>query len=197
MSYAKANAERALFFHRVPPMLVTIERALSALNRVITGACMALSAAGVLLALVAVCYGVVMRYVFGTPTSWVDDIVSFMLVGIIMLATANTLRQGRHINVDILTANLGERGQRWAAAWASLSVAVFAIFLILNGWETVEFSRTLGMMTTGNVEIPIFWLQLLMPLGGVLLLLVALESLLKLVLGYPLPPTSGHHVEEE
>lgn len=146
----------------------------------------ALSAAGVLAALAFVMYGVIMRYIFNDAPTWVDDTVGYMLVGIVMLAAATTMRQGAHINVDILTGRLTGMRRRIADGWSMLAVLVFSIVLIVNGWETAMFSRMLGLNTTGNVEVPVFWLQLLMPLGGVLLLLASIEGLLRVALDLPL-----------
>jgi TRAP-type C4-dicarboxylate transport system permease small subunit len=166
-----------------PRWLATFERIVGA----ITGVAAALSAAGVLAALAFVAYGVVMRYVFNAAPTWVDDTVGYMLVGIVMLAAATTLRQGAHINVDILTGDLKGTRRRAADAWSMLAVLVFALVLIVNGVQTAMFAKSLGLNTTGNVEVPVFWLQLLMPIGGVLLLVASIEGLLRVALGLPLP----------
>jgi TRAP-type C4-dicarboxylate transport system permease small subunit len=166
------------------------ERAVAA----ITGFAAALSAAGILAALGFVTYGVVMRYVFNAAPAWVDDTVGYMLVGIVMLAAATTLRQGAHINVDILSGNLQGTKRRIADAWAMLAVLVLSIVLIVDGWQTAMFAKSLGLNTTGNVEVPVFWLQLLMPVGGVLLLLASVEGLLRIALRLPLP--RERHLED-
>jgi TRAP-type C4-dicarboxylate transport system permease small subunit len=166
------------------------ERVVGALTWVAT----ALSAAGVLAALAFVTYGVVMRYVFNSAPAWVDDTVGYMLVGIVMLAAASTLREGAHISVDILTSRLAGTRRRVADAWPMLAVLAFAIVLIVNGWQTTMFSRMLGLNTTGNVEIPVYWLQLFMPLGGVLLGLAAVEGLLRVAFRLPLP--HGQHLDD-
>jgi TRAP-type C4-dicarboxylate transport system permease small subunit len=151
----------------------------------ITNAAMALSAAGILASLVMVAYAVVMRYVFNSAPTWVDDSVGFLLVGIVMLGAATTLRQGGHINVDMLTDRLGAAGKRRAEIWATLSVLLVSLILIVNGWQTAMSSRAIGISTSGNVEMPVYVLELLLPLGGVLMLLVSLEALLRLALGMP------------
>src|SRR6185437_1146010 len=102
-------------------------RAFERIVGAVTWVATALSAAGVLTALAFVAYGVVMRYVFNAAPAWVDDTVGYMLVGIVMLAAATTLRQGAHINVDILTGNLRGTPRRVADAWSMLAVLVFAI----------------------------------------------------------------------
>ncbi len=162
-------------------MLERLARLIGALN----AAAMALSAAGVLVSLALITWAVVMRYAFNRAPVWADEVVGFMLVGIVMLAAAQCLRRGEHIGVDLLTARLSPRGKAWAQAWASLSVVVVSVILIVNGWQSAMFARKLGILTEGNLEIPVFWLQLFLPLGGVMMLLVALEALARQAAGLP------------
>ena len=158
--------------------------------RLVNAAGEALSAAAVLASLALIAWAVVMRYAFNRPPVWVDDAVGFMLVGIVMLAAAQSLRRGDHIAVDLITAKLGPRGRALAQAWSAIAVLAVSLILVVNGWQTAMLSRRLGILTEGNVEIPLVWLQLLLPLGGAMMMLVALETLLRLALGAP-PPHAG------
>lgn len=160
--------------------------ALARLGRLLgalTGAATAAAAAGVLVSLALIAWAVVMRYAFNRAPVWVDDTVGFLLVAIVMLAAAQTLRHGEHINVDMLTTRLGPRGQRWARAWSALAALAVSLVLLVNGWQTAMFSRQLGIVAEGQIEVPVFWLQLLLPLGGALMALVALEALARLAAG--------------
>jgi len=172
--------------------LAFIAKAIGAMN----GVAIAISAAGVLASLGLIAWAVVMRYAFNRPPVWVDEVVAFMLVGIVMLGAAQSLRRGEHIGVDILVAKLGPRGRYWAQLWSSASVLVVSVILIVNGWQTSMFSRKLGVLTEGNLEIPVFWLQLFLPLGGCMMLLVSLEAIARLVAGLPSLATQAHHGEE-
>ena len=138
---------------------------------------------------------VVLRYVFNRPPAWVDDAVGFVLVGVVMLAAAQVLRRGEHIGVDLLTSRLSPRARVWAEAWSALAVLAAALVLLVNGWSTALFSRSLGIVAEGNVEIPVFWVQLFLPAGGALMALVALESLARLAAGAP-PAEARHEVAE-
>lgn len=171
-------------------MIAFLARTIGAINAI----AVAISAAGVLASLALITWAVVMRYLFDRPPVWADEVVGFLLVGIVMLAAAQSLRRGEHIGVDLLTSRLGPRGQRWAQAWSSLSVAVISLILIVNGVQTALFSRKLGILTEGYLEVPLYWLQLLLPMGGAMMLLVALEALLRLAAGLPSlaqPPHPG------
>jgi TRAP-type C4-dicarboxylate transport system permease small subunit len=152
-------------------------RALSRAVRVLAAAAMGLAAAALLLSLVLIGWAVVMRYVFNAAPVWVDEVVGFLLVAIVMLAAAQTFRRGEHIGVDLLVERLAARGRRWARAWAALATLAITAVLIINGWGTAMLARNLGLLTEGNLEWPTWWLMLLMPVGGALLALAALESL--------------------
>lgn len=189
------NHENPESVRQTPALVAGIERVLGG----ITGFAMGLSAIGILIALGLVVYAVVARYGFNAAPTWVDDTVGFMLAGIVMLATASTLRRGQHVSVDMLTGALSTRSpraKRIADLWSALAVGVFSVMLIVNGWETAMSSRMLGITTSGNVEIPIYWLELLLPLGGGLMLLVTIEALLRLLTNTPSLATGGHHHEE-
>lgn len=144
---------------------------------------MALSAACVLFALVLIGYSVVVRYFVGEPSLWIDEVVGFLVVGIVMFGAACALREGRHIGVDLITEMMSSRWQRWAQIWSMSVVLVLSIFLIVNGWQTAMFSKSIGMVTQGYLELPMYQLQLLIPLGGFLLALAAVDSLLRLACG--------------
>ena len=144
---------------------------------------MALAAIGLLMSLVLIGWAVVMRYVFNAAPVWVDDIVGFNLVAIVMLAAAQTLRRGEHIGVDLLVGRLSAAGRRWARAWAAIATGAIACVLIVNGWGTAKLARTLGLLTEGALEWPTWWLMLLMPVGGALLLLAAIEALWRVLAG--------------
>ena len=173
------------------------ERALALAARVLGGltqALIAVSAAGVLVSLALIAWSVVMRYALNRPPAWVDDAVGFLLVGIVMLAAAQVLRRGEHIGVDLLTAQLGPRARRLADVWSALAALAVGLIFVVNGWSTAMFSRSLGILAEGNVEIPVFWVQLMLPLGGAMIVLVALEALVRLAAGAP-PAVTPQSVE--
>jgi TRAP-type C4-dicarboxylate transport system permease small subunit len=144
---------------------------------------MALSAVCVLVALALIGYSVVVRYFVGEPSLWIDEVVGFLVVGIVMFGAACALREGRHIGVDLVTEMMSPRWQRWAQIWSMSVVLVLSVFLIVNGWQTAMFSKSIGMVTQGYLELPMYQLQLLIPLGGFLLALAAVDSLLRLACG--------------
>lgn len=162
------------------------------LVRALAGAGMAVAAAGLLLSLCLIGWAVVMRYVFNAAPVWVDEVVGFLLVAIVMLSAARALRHGEHIAVDLLVDRLSVHARRWIRAWAAFAVGVVACVLIVNGWGTARLARMLGLVTEGNLEWPTWMLMVLMPVGGVLLLLAAIEVFWRAAAGLPPLAAPGH-----
>lgn len=167
--------------------LATLARALVlGLDRVVAALCwlaMAFSALALIASLAMVVYSVGMRYVLNQPQTWVDDLVGFLLVAIVLLGAADAMRRGEHIGVDLLTSRLGALGRRVAAVWALLAVVVTGVFFVVEGWETVAFSKMLGVKSYGHLEVPIWIVQLAVPVGGALFGLAALMGLLRIAIG--------------
>ncbi|MCW5650302.1 MAG: TRAP transporter small permease [Ramlibacter sp.] len=184
------------------PSAETGGAALRGLSRVVSLLCaaaMALAAAALLVSLALIGWAVVMRYFFSAAPVWVDDLVGFCLVAIVLLAAAQTLRSGEHIGVDLLVERLAPPARRWAQAWAALATLAIAGVLVYNGWGTAMLARKLGLLTEGALEWPTWMLMMLMPVGGTLLLLAAVEGLWRALVG--LPPLShgagGHAPDAE
>lgn len=144
---------------------------------------MAIASILILFDLLLIGGAVLLRYAFSSPVIGGDELVAFTLTAIVMLAAPDVLRRNGHIGVDVLVGILSARAARWAAVWSSISVLLVAALLIVNGWKAVALSRMIGSLTEGHLELPVWTLQLFLPLGGVLLGLVALEMLWRTMAG--------------
>jgi TRAP-type C4-dicarboxylate transport system permease small subunit len=135
-----------------------------------------------------VCYGVGMRYFFGQPQPEVDELVGWLMVATVMLAMPEAQRLGEHVAVDSLLERLEDNGRRILAAIGLLAVAATAVILVYEGWAMVAFSRMVGLAS--NISgAPVWFVQLLVPVGFALLLLVALLQLGRMARGQPpVPP---------
>jgi len=153
-----------------------------------------LAAAGLIVSTALIGWAVVMRYGLNKAPIWVDDVVGFVLVGLVMTSAAPALRRGDHIGVDLLAERLKGGAARLVQGWSALATLAVSLILTVNGWQSAMQSRQFGIVTEGGVEWPVWILMLLMPLGGTLLTLVSIELLWRVVAGHPLAPQ--HHLED-
>ena len=153
------------------------QSAVSRLANWIVKAAGMLSTALVLAAFALTIVAVFMRYVIDAPLMWSDDVSGWMLVTLIMLGAAEAYRRDVHIGIDLLTERLGRKAKRIQETFADLAVMIFAALLGISSWQAVSFSRSFDAYTSGTVEVPLWLVQLPLPVGAALLGLVAISRI--------------------
>lgn len=127
-------------------------------------------------------WSVFARYVFGQPQGWIDKVAGWLVVALVLLAAPEAQRRFEHIGVDIAVGRIGPAWARASRITGAMSVAVVAAILFFAGLEAVEFSRMVGLMT--DLEgVPEWWVQAILPVGSVVLFLVAVVQILVLAAG--------------
>lgn len=155
---------------------------LSIIDRVLETLCRLGTMCGALLVIATMAvvgYSVLLRYIFGEPQVWTDELVSFWLVAIVTLGAADVLRRDGHIRIDLLTNHLPPHVQKWVDVCGLVSVILLSAVLTISGWEMVEFSWSVGLLSEGYLELPMWIPQSFVPIGFALMGMAALHRLLQ------------------
>lgn len=126
-------------------------------------------------------YAVVLRYLLNRPQAWTDELVSYLVVLLVMLAGAEVMRRGEHLAVDLVSARLPAAWQRGVDIAGLLSVLLVCGVLAVSGWEMAAFSKMVDLRSTGHLALPVWWIQATIPAGFLLIGLAALVRLLRLL----------------
>ncbi|PWC82588.1 TRAP transporter [Azospirillum sp. TSH100] len=161
----------------------------SALSRI--GGALSILLIAIVLALTTV--GVVARYVLGHPLEGVDEACGYLVVAMVMAGAAEALRTGHHIRIDLIMGFIGPRGRRWLDAWSNLAVLVFAVLLVRTGWHSAAFSYDFDAFSSGQLELPLWIPQATLPIGAVLLGVVAFAKLIAALAGIESDERTGGH----
>jgi TRAP-type C4-dicarboxylate transport system permease small subunit len=152
-------------------------QALYRLIRALARAGLALAAAAMLASLALIVYAVFQRYVLGAPVPWTDELVGYLLVPLVMRAAADPLLEGEHISVDILTDRLGPGGKRITLMTGLVASAATGVLILLEGLGMVSFARMVGLRSNGYLATPMWLPQVMVPIGGGLLVAASLAAL--------------------
>lgn len=142
-----------------------------------------LAALGVLVVLAVTGYSVFKRYVLGTPVTWTDELSGYLVVAIVMLGAAETLRRGDHISVDLLSGRLKGNGRRLASVWGLTAAILVMLAILVSGITAVRFSYDFGVYSDGYLAVPMWIPQLALIFGAVLVIAVAVARLLSILTG--------------
>lgn len=155
--------------------LRAIVRSIDRLNSVV-GYVTALSILG-LIGLVS--YEVFLRYVVKAPTTWGNELISFIFAGYILLGGGYTLLHRDHVSMDIIYSRFSPRAQ-------AIIDVLTAAFMLLFCWVLFEQTTIMakealetGQRAASDWNPPLFPVMVSLPIGAGLLLLQALARVVR------------------
>jgi TRAP-type C4-dicarboxylate transport system permease small subunit len=147
-------------------------------DRVLTRIENVLAASALGLATIIAIVAVLLRYLFGIFLFWSEEAIIYLIIYSTFLGAVITLRHNEHVNVDIFGAFLKARGKR---AFAVLAAAITVVYLVCIGffaWLLLlePFSTS---TITPSLKLPLWVVEAAVPIGLTLMLLRALEILVR------------------
>ncbi|WP_247890143.1 TRAP transporter small permease [Azospirillum brasilense] len=126
---------------------------------------------------------------------WAEELVRFLVVWSVLLSLGVGTRHGHYIRMDLLL-NMMPHRVRLAFAWLnSLIGLAFSVLLVIAGYQEVTHLQAIGMFTESNLDLPLWTVRLVLPLGGVLYGFAFVGNIILLLRGHdPDPPAEGENL---
>jgi C4-dicarboxylate transporter, DctQ subunit len=133
---------------------------------------------------------VVARYGFNDSFPWAEELTRYAIVWMVFIGSSLAASKGAHISVDVLLRVLGDgRVGRALVIGIDLACAVFSVFLVVFGWDLVAQAREFGQVTP-SMQVPLWAVQLAMPVGGLLMCLRFTQRFLAALAGEVTAPAT-------
>jgi TRAP-type C4-dicarboxylate transport system permease small subunit len=126
---------------------------------------------------------VFLRYFFGSPTDWVNDLVRYLLPVVIFGAAPYVVRVGSHVSIDYLESLLS--GAPRTLLHCSLLGAAVCVCAVTGAIVSAEAHRQFakGIYTVGTQSVPKWWITSVIATGFLSMAFSYLTRLLGAVLG--------------
>jgi C4-dicarboxylate transporter DctQ subunit len=131
-----------------------------------------------LIAIVAV----LLRYVFGIFLFWSEEAIIYLIIYSTFLGAVITLRHNEHVNVDIFGAFVKRRGKRVLGVLAAAITVVYLVCVGFFAWLLL-FEPFSTSTITPSLKLPLWVVEAAVPIGLTLMLLRALEILVRAARG--------------
>jgi len=123
---------------------------------------------------------VISRYVFNAPSTWSNEIASYLLIAVVFLGLAENLRSDVHIRIDVLLNLMSRKVFRWFQTFAYLVGIIFSILLAWAVWKNF-----LGFWGRGTISDSLLMTPLWIPMvpaviGALVFVLSMITGLLRL-----------------
>ena len=118
--------------------------------------------------------GVFSRYVLHSTFTWYDEIARACFVWVVFLGAAVGVKRGAHFGLHMLVDMLPRYARRLAGFVTPVVIMAFSAVLVVQGLAFMEFGRFQQLPVMGISKA---WIYAAMPVGGVLMILYALQAL--------------------
>ncbi|MBI3030425.1 MAG: TRAP transporter small permease [Candidatus Rokubacteria bacterium] len=119
--------------------------------------------------------GVFSRRVLGSPLLAVDEVSGYLLLAIVFLGLAYTMKAGGHIRSDIVLAHVPAGVRGGLEVLATLLALLFALALLGGNWVLIAEYYGRGTLSFKYLQIPL-WIPASLLVVGVILLLLQLVA---------------------
>ena len=127
----------------------------------------------------------------GHDTGIAHEISGYCLVAVIFLGLAYAMKQGKHIEISLLTDRLPQATRWWLRIVTSTLGMAFIGWLFWFTLKHVMRSYALGSVSMTPLRVPLWPVQMLLPLGLALLGLAILLHIIKLIATHQVPVTGS------
>ena len=151
------------------------------LRTVLTRALNVLAGVSFLAMVILTCWQVFTRYILQTPSSWSEELVSYLFAWMTLLGASLVTGERGHMNIPALVERMPEGMKKMFSIFAELIAFAFAAVILVFGGVQIT-SLAMGQMTSSlGVAIGIFYLVL--PLSGVLNMIYTAINIYDIVKG--------------
>jgi len=81
-----------------------------------------------------VSYEVIMRYIFNSPTIWVNEISRFLQIWATYLALTYTFHKNDFIRITVIYDKVGDKGKKILDLISAIFILIFSGFVLYYGW---------------------------------------------------------------
>ena len=122
------------------------------------------------LMLISVCWQVLTRYVFATPSSFTDELARYLLIWIGTLGAAYTSGKRMHLAIDLFPSKLEGRSKYRLMIFINILIMIFALTtMVIGGSRLVYITYSLGQ-TSAAMQIPLAYVYTIIPISGVMIM---------------------------
>lgn len=125
------------------------------------------------------CWQVFTRYILQNPSSWSEELVSYLFAWMSLLGASLVVGERGHMNIPILVERMGLKGRRFFAVFAEIIACIFAgVILVYGGIQITNLA--MGQMTSA-LGIPVGIFYVVLPLSGVLNIVYTILNIIEIV----------------
>ena len=126
-----------------------------------------------------VSYEVITRYIFNSPTLWVNEVSRFLQIWATYLALTYSFHKKDFIRITVIYDKLNESGKKVLDFISFIFILIFSSFVVYYGWLIAYDSLKVGRTSSTILDVPSFLTEFAIPLCFAFLVLRVILEIIK------------------
>ena len=127
------------------------------------------------------CWQVLTRYVLQDPSTWSEELVSYLFAWMSLLGASLVTSERGHMNIPILIERLKPGGRKSLKILGEVIAFLFSAIILVYGGDEIT-TLAMGQMTS-SLGVPIGVFYIVMPLCGVLNMIYTVVNICDIMKG--------------
>lgn len=119
---------------------------------------------------------VALRYIFNIPSMWISLTIQYSMVLLACVSGPYALNNDEFVKLDVFYENFSDRTKAIVDTITFVLTFLYLYVLITRGFDLAFASLSRNEMTPTSVQIPLYHLKFMIPIGAIITMLVALKG---------------------
>ncbi len=139
------------------------------------------------------------RYALKNPSSWTEELATFLMIWVGLLGSSVALNRGAHLGIDYLVMKLSPKKYLLASLFAFAVVALFSLLVMVVGGTQLVSRTLITKQVSPALQLKMGYVYLAIPISGFFLVIYSvelfIENLTALKKGGPIRSADDHQSE--
>ncbi len=135
---------------------------------------------------VDVVWQVLSRFVFKDPSSFTDELATFLLIWVGLAGAAYVKGKNEHLAIDILHTKLSPKSLNKMMIFINFLVIVFSGTVMVVGGVWLVYTRFVLGQLSASIQVPLGYVYMIVPISGLLMSYYAIDDIRHLIKEYKL-----------
>ena len=124
---------------------------------------------------VDVVWQVFTRYVMKSPSTWTEELATFLMIWVGLLGSSVALNRGAHLGIDYFVAKLSRKKKLYVELFVFLSGAIFSLLVLCIGGAQLVKITLANNQVSPALGLKMGYVYLAIPVSGFFLVIYSVE----------------------
>ena len=128
---------------------------------------------------VDVVWQVVTRYVMKNPSSWTEELATFLMIWVGLLGASVALNRGAHLGIDYIVSKMSQRKAMYVSLFVFTSIMLFSLSVMVIGGIQLVHRVLITNQVSPALGLKMGYVYLAIPISGLFLVIYSIELFAK------------------